>query len=370
MQRRWWAAAVLVAACGASEGRDTNETGAVTMTPPPTMPDITSTGVDAPTSDGTAAVDTTAAPLTSGTSGGDGTSTGDVSAGSSSTGDIKVDVGGPADMPGPALPKPQLWYSVEDTLVYVELSPLDGSVVQLVTSTINNNPSLAGGINSCSLTMLADGSLLGGRGIDSGTRLFHIPDPPTVASAIDVDILGQIPGAIYVEALHTDCDGRVYLMDTGSDNVSNDGNRLLRFNGDYLGGQFTYDVITDLAMAVSVDIDDMAPGISPNNNVIDNPGYGIDSAMVYALDYTTGTGNLLGEAGTYGIHALGRQLFDDDLSRLYVLDIDANLYEAHPTTLALSPVLATGPALMSGNPPGNTGLAGPLTDCVTGFPPG
>lgn len=33
-------------------------------------------------------------------------------------------------------------------------------------------------------------------------------------------------------------------------------------------------------------------------------------------------------------------------------------------------VLITGPALMSGDPPGDTGLAGPLTDCVTGFPPG
>lgn len=75
-------------------------------------------------------------------------------------------------------------------------------------------------------------------------------------------------------------------------------------------------------------------------------------------------------AGTYGIHALGKPMFDDDKSRLYILDVDANLYEADPKTLALSPVLATGPGLMSGNKPGNTGITGPLTDCRSGFPPG
>jgi hypothetical protein len=33
-------------------------------------------------------------------------------------------------------------------------------------------------------------------------------------------------------------------------------------------------------------------------------------------------------------------------------------------------VLATGPALDSGNKAGNTGFAGPLTACRTGFPQG
>lgn len=55
-------------------------------------------------------------------------------------------------------------------------------------------------------------------------------------------------------------------------------------------------------------------------------------------------------AGTYGVHALGGPLFDDGDSRLYVLDVDTNLYEADPLSLALSPVLATGPALMNGDP--------------------
>ena len=50
--------------------------------------------------------------------------------------------------------------------------------------------------------------------------------------------------------------------------------------------------------------------------------------------------------------------------------VDAEVYEADPVTLMLSPVLATGPTLASGNPPGDTGFAGPLTDCQTGFPQG
>jgi hypothetical protein len=362
MRRRWWAGCVLLmVACKSPDGRDDSggTTDVTTMPPTATMP----------TTSGTTGGTTEA---TTGGPGSTGSSTGDpVSSSSDSSGGPKIDVGTTPDLPdGPPLPKPQVWYSIENILVYIELDPLDGTVVQLVTSTINNNPSLAGNINSCSLTMLADGSLLGGRGNEVGTRMFHIAEPPTVASNIDVDILGPLPGAIYVEALHTDCDGRVYLMDTGVDNVSNTGNRLLRFKDDYLAGNFAYDVITDLQVAVSVDIDDMAPGIDAGGEIRDNPGYGIDSEMVYALDYTDGTGMLLGMAGTYGIHALGGPLFGDGESRLYVLDIDANLFEADPMTLALSPSLATGPALMSGNPRGNTGLAGPLTDCITGFPPG
>jgi len=358
---------LLLVACNSSSERDDSDTTPVTITMPtaPTSATMTMTPTSDGTTDLTGGEGTTVAPGTS-------TSTGpDDPTSSSSTGTPSFDLGGGPDVPFLPEVTPQLWYSVDNLLVYIELDPLDGSVVKLVTNTINNNPSLAGNINSCGLTMLEDGSLLGSRGNEVGTRFFHIPNPPTVAGSIDVDILGSIPGMLYIEALHTDCDGRVYLMDTGEDNVNNVGNRLLRFNNDYLGGKFNYDVITDLEVAVSVDIDDMAPGIDAGGQVIDNPGFGIDSGAVYALDYTDGTGVALGMAGTYGIHALGSQLFADAKSRLYVLDIDANLFEANPTTLALSPVLATGPALMDPNaPPGNTGLAGPLTNCVTGFPPG
>jgi hypothetical protein len=359
--------ALCVSACSSSGDRDdtsTSVTNVTSATVPMTMTDPTTGGTTDVPGTTTGAPDTT----TTGTSDPGLTST--TADPPTTTGTPGFDVGTAMDLP-PGPPKmPQLWYSVEDLLVYIPLNPADGTAMAPVVSTMDQNPTLGGGVNSCSLTMLPDGSLLGGRGIaPTGTRLFHVPNPPTVAGPVDVDILGVIPNGTYLEALHTACDGRVFMMDTGSDNVSNAGNRLLAFTGDFLAGQFGFEVITDLSSAVSVDIDDMAPGIDAGGLVIDNPGYGIDSAMVYALDYTTGTGNLLGEAGTYGIHALGGDLFDDGVSRLYVLDIDANLYEADPTTLALSPVLTTGPTLASGNAPGNTGLAGPLTDCRTGFPP-
>lgn len=299
------------------------------------------------------------------------TSGGSSSGGSSSGGGPIFDLGASWDMPvAPPLPLPQLWYSVENLLVYIELSPADGTVAQLVTSTIVNDPTIPGTINSCSLTMLPDGSLLGGRGIDGQTRLFHIAQPPTDGGDVEVVMLGDMPDGIYIEALYTDCDGRVYLMDTGLDSVSSTGNRLLRFTGDYLAGDLTYEVITDLMVAVSADIDDMAPGLDGQGAVIDNPGLGIDSGSIYALDYTTGTGSMLGMGGTYGIHALGGPLFDDAVSRVYVLSVDAEVFEVDPVTLTLSPVLATGPSLASGNPPGDTGFAGPLTDCKTGFPQG
>lgn len=360
MRRVQWISSFLLAACNPSGDRDDTGQSATLTSAGTSSTSSTSGSTGAPTS-------TSGDPSTSSTAGSSSSSGVVVS---SSTGGPSFDLGPGNDLPAEDLPAPQLWYSIEDTLVYVELNPLDGSVVKLVASSINNNPTLAGGINSCGLTMLPDGSLLGSRGYYVGTRMFHIPAPPTVESAIDVDILGIIPGELYVEALHTDCEGRVYLMDTGVDNTNNIGNRLLRFKGDFLAGDFAYDVITDLQTAVSVDIDDMAPGIDMTGKIRDNPGFGIDSGMVYALDYTDGTGVLLGAAGTYGIHALGGPLFDDGVSRLYVLDIDAQLFQANPATLALSPVLTTGPALMSGNPPGNTGLAGPLTKCTTGFPPG
>jgi hypothetical protein len=96
------------------------------------------------------------------------------------------DVGG-ADMPRPEpLPAPQLWYSVEDLLVYIELDPADGALAQLVTSTITNDPPLLsnvpGVVEFNAMTMLADGSLLGARGLAGQTQLYYVAAPPTVAT--------------------------------------------------------------------------------------------------------------------------------------------------------------------------------------------
>ncbi|MCX4242684.1 hypothetical protein [Paraliomyxa miuraensis] len=284
------------------------------------------------------------------------------------------DVGGMDDVSTRVLPDPQLWYSVEDLIVYIALDPADGSVVQLVTSTITNDPPLLtdapGVVEFNSITMLDDGSLLGARGVLGQTQLYHVAAPPTVATDLEVDVLGNMADALFIEALYTDCEGRVYLMDTGVDSSNSVGNRLIRFTGNYLAGDFSYEVITDLAVAVAADIDDMAPGIDGSGAITDNPGFAIDSGEIYDFDYTTGTGTSIGMAGTYGIHALGGALFDDGVSRLYVMTLNAELFEADPVTLAVSPVLATGPMVVGPPFPGMSGMTGPLTDCMTSFPEG
>lgn len=94
----------------------------------------------------------------------------------------------------------------------------------------------------------------------------------------------------------------------------------------------------------------------------------IDTSEVYDFNYELGTGSLAGQGGTYGIHALGGPLFGDGISRLYVLNFKAELFEMDPNTYAVSAVLGTGPIDVEGIA-GLSGLAGPLTDCDSGFEP-
>jgi hypothetical protein len=259
----------------------------------------------------------------------------------------------------------ELWYSVDQLLVYVSISDVDGAVVQSQTSNITTSAELG----QCALTMLADGSLLGARLSDNDqqTYLFHVPEPPRDGSDVTPVALGIMPDKIMLEGLYTDCDGRIYAMDTGVDASSSTGNRLLRFTGDVLQGDFSFAVVTDLGNADVADIDDMSPGIK-NNTITDNPGLGIDSGEIYDFNYDTGTGTKVADGGTWGIHALGGPLFLDGVSRLYVLSQDADLYEIDPQTFTLSASLFTGPTPTKGHA-GWSGLAGPLTDCETGFVP-
>lgn len=260
--------------------------------------------------------------------------------------------------------RPNLWYSVADKLHYIEIDPADGTVVRLVTSTISTV--LIDGQNG--ITMLDDGSLLGSRESAGTTQIFHVAEPPTEEATIEVDIIGVVPDELRVEGLYTDCQGLVYLMDTGADTSSAEGNRLLRFTGDYLAGDLDYEVITDLEQASVADIDDMGPGINLDGEITDGQGLAIDSGMVYAFDYNTGTGTLVGSGGTWGIHALGGPLFDDGTARLYLLNRDAELVEADPHTLELSDVLVQGPPSGSSAAAGWSSLAGPLTECESTLP--
>jgi hypothetical protein len=222
------------------------------------------------------------------------------------------------------------------------------------------------------LTMLKDGSLLGSRESAAGTQIYHVAAPPTAENTpAQAVYLGMVPtdgnSPLRIEALYTDCDGRVYLMDTGSDVVNSSGNRLLRFSGMYLAGDLNFEVITNLQNASVGDIDDMSPGIV-DGEINDLLGFAIDSSVLWQLDYTTGTGmNLADTSGTWGVHALGGPLFDDMQPRLYVLSQNATLFEIDLADFSSSEPLVVGPDLMHDNN-GWSGLAGPLTECVTAIP--
>lgn len=281
-----------------------------------------------------------------------------------------TDTGGGSN--NPVWINPNLWYSIDDKLIYIEIDPADGSVVQLQTSIITTDPPLVQGQSG--ITLVLDDNdeiqlLLTRVNNDSSvTQLHHIANPPTDGSPIQANHLGTIPDSLKVEALYTDCQGLVYLMDTGPDVSSAAGNRLIRFTGDYLAGDLAYEVITDLQNAAVADIDDMGPGIAAMGQISDGQGFAIDSGTVYDFDYNTGTGTSLGQAGTYGLHALGGPLFGDGVARLYVLDIGGNLYGADSVTLALSGVLTTGPAPLPNGIAGWSGLTGPLTECESTLP--
>lgn len=259
----------------------------------------------------------------------------------------------------------ELWYSVDDRLVLITLDTADGSVASIQSSQIMMDLD----VGQSALTMLDDGSLLVSRLSKAAleSRLFHIPAPPRDGSDVTPTDLGSMSEGIMLEGLYTDCEGRAYGMDTGEDDSSADGNRLLRFTGNVTGGDFAFAVVSDLATADVADIDDMGPGIS-NNQITDNPGLAIDSGDVYAFDYESGSGTQVAQAGTWGIHALGGALFEDGRSRLYVLNSDAELFEVDPADFSISGVLGTGPTPGEGNA-GWSSLAGPLTDCETGFTP-
>lgn len=320
----------------------------------------------------TGAITTMANPSSTGA---DGTST---SPDDSTSKGTVFDVGGPQDIGDVTEPgDPLLWYSVDDRLIYIGLDPVDGSVAQLVMHQISNVPAIVP--HGAGITMLEDGGLLIARGpqssgngtyVDEPSLIYYAPSPPTtIAGDVEFELLGPMPDNVAVEGLHVDCEGLVYLMDSGTNSASADGNRLLRFTGDFLGGDLSYEVITDLSMASVADIDDMSPGIDAMGEITDSQGFAIDSGTVHDFDYLAGTGVVLGMAGTYGIHALGGALFADDTARLYVMNIDAELFSVDPVTLAPSGVLVTGPDVPTLPFNGNSGLAGPLTACETGFPP-
>ena len=257
----------------------------------------------------------------------------------------------------------ELWYAVDTLLVHIALDPADGSVSDVHSSTLSELLPL--GQNG--LTMLEDGSLFGSRlAMDTEeTTLYLIDDPPRDGGEARVTLLGTMPDGLKIEGLYSDCEGRVYAMDTGEDVTDSVGNRLLRFTGDVRAGELDYVVVSDLASADVADIDDMGPSIL-DNTIRDNPGFAIDTGEIHDFNYETGSGTMVGSGGSFGIHALGGALFDDERARLFVFDTDANLFEVDPVSFESSDALTQGPMPSEGRA-GWSGLTGPLTECESGF---
>lgn len=267
--------------------------------------------------------------------------------------------------PVPSVPMyPELWYCVDQLLVRVELNA-DGTVKKIQPSTIT----LKLDSGSSAITMLKDGSLLVSRlsRADHQSHFFHIPNPPRDGSDVTPTPLGVMPDGIMIESLYTDCKGRLYAMDTGTDESNANGNRLLRLTGNIVAGDYTFVQVSDLSTSGVPDIDDMGPSINSANKIVDNPGLAIDTGRIYTFDYETGKGTEVAQAGTFGIYALGGSLFGDSRSRLYVMNEMAEFFELNPTSYASSSVLGKGPKPAQGVA-GWSSLAGPLTDCApSGF---
>ena len=58
----------------------------------------------------------------------------------------------------------------------------------------------------------------------------------------------------------------------------------------------------------------------------------------------------------------------DGTARVYVMNSSAELFEADPGNWTLSDVLVTGPDVPTSLHPAWSGLADPLTECITNFP--
>ena len=102
-----------------------------------------------------------------------------------------VDAGEAPDAGTPVPQRAELWYSVDDLLVHISLNPDDGTVDDLEAHPMLVD--LPAGQNS--LTMLADGSLLGARlsAADDQTYFYYIARVPEPGEDVDPATLGVMP---------------------------------------------------------------------------------------------------------------------------------------------------------------------------------
>lgn len=270
----------------------------------------------------------------------------------------------PADTGDVVAVGPELWFSVENSLVRVPLTA-DGRAERFEVHPLVAG--IPGGMTS--LTVLPDGGLLMARsplGI-TATTFYHLPQPPRTDDGTQVSpiVLGEVLGDILVEGVLTTCDGTLYVMDSATDPDA-PGSRVLRLTGDVTQGENGTAVARDLG-PTAPDFDDMAPNVV-NNELVDNPGLVIDTGTLYQLDIPAGEFASVREGlnGGLGVHTLGRQFFADDRARLYVISRVGDLFAVDPVTYE-SELLLQWPD-RSDTFRAFTGLAGSLTPCSSMLP--
>ena len=213
-----------------------------------------------------------------------------------------------------------------------------------------------------SMTLMQDGSLVGTYGTNRYTQVFVIDAADVSAigtsSSISVTMGGSISTTI--EGAFTGCDGALYLGDSGTDNVGA-GGAVIRIDQSTLyDSTLSYETVITTS---ATDIDGLGPGIVANE-IVDSPGYAIDSGTLLTWDYLTGTVTSLGSPGVnYELHALGGDRFDDGQARL--LGLHGHPFVALAAELRL--IDPSGPSstlLQTGDTVRVTGLTGPM-DCTT-----
>ncbi len=223
------------------------------------------------------------------------------------------------------------------------------------------------------VTLMPDGSIVGAtatQGYFSETFQIDSADLEARVSPITVTVLGTV--GYDIEAMFTDCLGRVYAVDTGTSSTTATGNRLLRWASvvDFPNGP--YEEIGDLA-ATGTDLDELGPGIV-EGGVCDEPGYAADTGNIYRISYVNGTVEYLGTVdGVFNVHALDGSFFQDRRSRALIMrghalsaGIPVELYAMHPNNVEPITLLGSTPTPIAH---GFTGPMPRVCECGTQIPP-
>ena len=216
-----------------------------------------------------------------------------------------------------------------------------------------------------SMTQLENGSLLGTYGHNGWSRIFTI-------SAADIadggDVTATMGGTIdtTIEGAFTGCDGKIYLGDSGSNNVDAGGSIIRLHPNTLYNPMLGFDTVIHTE---ETDIDGLGPGIV-GNKIVDSPGYALDSGKLLSWDYVSGNINQIGEPRVrYELHALGGEHFEDGQARLFglqshVFNVETIQLREINATVPNSSLVQDGPSTRA------SGLTGPMDCTESSIPPG